>query len=69
MGGFVGVLLGFGIAILMVRIGMSKSFEAVVPVEWAIIGLPFCTAVEVIYGMLPDIKASRLNPFDALRYE
>jgi len=69
MGGIIGVLLGFGIGNLMVRIGMSTSFEAVVPVEWAVIGLLFCTAVGVIYGMLPAIKASRLNPIDALRYE
>ena len=54
---------------LMGRIGMSTSFEAVVPVDWAIIGLGFCTAVGTIYGMVPAIMASRLNPIDALRYE
>jgi putative ABC transport system permease protein len=37
--------------------------------EWAVIGLLFCTAVGVIFGMLPAIKASRLNPIDAIRYE
>jgi putative ABC transport system permease protein len=37
--------------------------------EWAVIGLLFCSAVGVIFGMLPAIKASRLNPIDALRYE
>jgi putative ABC transport system permease protein len=49
--------------------GISSSFEAVVPVGWALVGLLFCTAVGVIFGMLPAIKASRLNPIDALRYE
>jgi putative ABC transport system permease protein len=68
-GGIIGVLLGMGIGNAMVKIGMSSSFESAVPVEWAIIGLLFCTAVGVIFGMLPAIKASKLNPIDALRYE
>jgi putative ABC transport system permease protein len=48
---------------------MSSAFEATVPVAWAVIGLLFCTAVGVLFGMLPAVKASRLNPIDALRYE
>jgi putative ABC transport system permease protein len=67
VGGVIGVAVGFGIGNLMVV--ASSSFEAVVPVEWAVIGLLFCTAVGIIFGMLPAIKASRLNPIDALRFE
>jgi putative ABC transport system permease protein len=69
VGGVVGVLVGFGIGNTMVKLGMSSSFETAVPVEWAVIGLLFCTAVGILFGMLPAIKASRLNPIDALRYE
>ena len=69
LGGIIGVALGFGIGNMIVKLGMSSSFEAVVPMQWAVIGLLFCTAVGVIFGMLPAIKASRLNPIDALRYE
>jgi len=69
LGGIIGVIVGFGIGNMMVKMGISSSMEAVVPMEWAIIGLLFCTAVGVIFGMLPAIKASRLNPIDALRYE
>ena len=69
VGGVIGVLVGFGIGNMMVKMGISSSFEAVVPVGWAVVGLLFCTAVGVIFGMLPAIKASRLNPIDALRYE
>jgi len=69
VGGVIGVAVGFGFGNMMVKMGMSSSFEAVVPVEWAVIGLLFCTVVGVIFGMLPAIKASRLNPIDALRFE
>ena len=69
VGGVIGVLVGFGIGNMMIKMGMSSSFEAVVPMEWAVIGLLFCTAVGVIFGMVPAVKASRLHPIDALRYE
>jgi len=69
VGGVIGVIVGFGIGNMMIKLLMSSSFETVVPVEWGVIGLIFCTAVGVIFGMLPAIKASRLNPIDALRYE
>jgi len=69
VGGVIGVLLGFGIGNMMVKMGMGSAFESVVPMEWAVIGLLFCSAVGIIFGMLPAIKASRLNPIDALRYE
>jgi len=68
-GGIIGVLAGFGFGNMMVKMGMSPTFETVVPVNWAIIGLLFCTVVGVAFGMLPAIKASRLHPIDALRYE
>ncbi|HEX5788990.1 MAG TPA: ABC transporter permease [Woeseiaceae bacterium] len=69
IGGLIGVVLGFGMGNALVKGMMSPSFEASVPVQWAVIGLLFCTAVGVGFGMLPAIKAARLNPIDALRYE
>jgi len=69
VGGIIGVLMGFGFGNVFVKLGVSSEFESTVPMEWAVIGLLFCTAVGVIFGMLPAIKASRLNPIDALRYE
>jgi len=69
LGGIIGVALGFAIGNIIVKVGMSPTFETVVPMQWAVIGLLFCSAVGVLFGMLPAIKASRLNPIDALRYE
>jgi putative ABC transport system permease protein len=37
--------------------------------DWAIRGLLFCTTVGIVFGMWPAIRASRLVPIEALRYE
>ncbi len=69
VGGVIGVAIGMLFGNALVKVGMSSAFESVVPVQWAVVGLLFCTGVGVLFGMLPAIKASRLNPIDALRYE
>jgi putative ABC transport system permease protein len=66
IGGVIGVLAGFGLGNVVT---LFAPFEVTVPPEWAVIGLVFCSAVGVGFGLLPAIKASRLNPIDALRYE
>ena len=66
IGGVIGVLIGFGLGNL---VSVFTNFQARVPLEWAVIGLVFCSAVGVCFGLLPAIRASRLNPIEALRYE
>jgi len=66
VGGVVGVLVGFGLGNLVTAF---TSFALSVPLEWAVIGLVFCSAVGIIFGLLPAVRASRLNPVDALGYE
>jgi putative ABC transport system permease protein len=66
IGGVVGVLVGFGLGNLVTAF---TPFDISVPLEWAVIGLVFCSAVGIIFGLLPAIRASRLHPVDALRYE
>ena len=66
VGGVVGILVGFGLGNIVT---MFASFDASVPLEWALIGLGFCSAVGIGFGLLPAMKAARLHPIDALRYE
>jgi len=66
IGGVVGVLVGFGLGNLVT---LFTSFDVNVPLQWVFIGLAFCSAVGVAFGLLPAVRASRLKPIDALRYE
>jgi putative ABC transport system permease protein len=66
IGGVVGVALGFALGNV---VAIFTHFEPRIPLEWAIIGLLFCSAVGIGFGMLPAIRASRLDPIEALRYE
>jgi putative ABC transport system permease protein len=66
IGGAVGVLVGFGLGNLVT---VFTHFDINVPVRWAFIGLAFCSAVGIAFGLLPAVRASRLNPIDALHYE
>ena len=50
-------------------ITLFAPFDVNVPMEWAVIGIVFCSAVGIGFGLLPAIRASRLHPIDALRYE
>ena len=66
IGGIIGILSGIGLAYLI-------SFIAMVPVaiSWVaiVIAFVFSAMVGIIFGLLPSIQASRLDPIDALRYE
>lgn len=66
LGGIIGILLGFGLGNVMT---LMTSFEANIPYEWAFIGMGFCSVIGITFGMIPAIKASKLNPIDALQYE
>ena len=62
----------FGI-ILGILVGNSFSLVLntgfVVPWNWVIYGIVICTLVGLLAGLYPALKAGRLNPIEALRYE
>ena len=57
-----GVLVGNVVAILL-----HTGF--VVPWGWVIIGIVVCSVVGLVAGLYPALKASKLDPIVALRYE
>jgi putative ABC transport system permease protein len=66
VGGLVGVVLG----ILGGNVAaLSFSIPAVIPYDWAVIGLVVCSIVGIIFGTYPAWKAANLDPIESLRYE
>ncbi len=66
VGGVLGVMVGFGMGNVVT---LFTEFEVDVPLEWAVAGVVFCSVVGLSFGLWPALKASKLNPIDALRYE
>lgn len=66
IGGLIGVITGFGLGNL---VSAFTDFAINIPIQWSVIGLIFCTAVGLIFGIWPAYKASYLNPVESLRYE
>jgi putative ABC transport system permease protein len=66
MGGLVGVIFGL---LLGNIIGFFMNTGFVVPWLWIVLGVSLCACVGVISGIYPAVKASKLNPINALRYE
>lgn len=66
IGGLVGIILGVGIAKVVSAI---SPVPASVPVMSVVIGLVFCSFVGIIFGVYPAVKAARMDPISALRYE
>lgn len=66
LGAFFGIILGIlgGNFLSML---MDTGF--VVPWNWVLLGIIICSIVGLVAGLYPALKAGRLNPIEALRYE
>lgn len=66
LGGLLGIILGIlagnGVSMLI-----GSAF--IIPWQWMFAGVALCLLVSLASGVLPAIKASKLDPIDALRYE
>jgi len=65
-GGVLGILLGTAIGL---AIHWLSGFPISLPWWSFAIGIGFSASVGVFFGMIPAIRASRLDPIEALRYE
>jgi putative ABC transport system permease protein len=66
LGAFFGIILGILVGNLF-SIVLKTGF--VVPWNWVAYGIIICSIVGLAAGLYPALKAGRLNPIEALRYE
>jgi putative ABC transport system permease protein len=66
-GGVIGVLLGGAIS-LLINLAVP-SLPSSIPLWSIILAVAVSTSVGLFFGMYPAIKAARLDPVEALRYE
>ncbi|MCK4299621.1 MAG: FtsX-like permease family protein, partial [Planctomycetes bacterium] len=69
IGGLVGVTVGQLLTTAIANIPNAQLEKAYIP-AWAIaLSFGFAMAVGLFFGMIPAVKAARLDPIDALRHE
>lgn len=69
MGGVGGLVLGIGIGNLLSGLITKGAGGFVVPWLWMALGILVCVTVGILSGVYPAIRASKLDPIEALRYE
>lgn len=62
VGVFLGIMMGFGVSVIV----EGRFF---IPWNWMLLGFSVCIGVGLVSGLYPALKASKLDPIEALRYE
>ena len=70
IGGALGVLLGVGISLLVARVPVNGQFlDPVISPGAVLLAFGVSATIGLFFGFYPAMRASRLHPIEALRYE
>ncbi len=66
VGGAIGIATGFGIGLV---VKSTLDFPVSTPLWSVVLGFGVSSAIGIVFGLWPALKAARLDPIEALRYE
>jgi putative ABC transport system permease protein len=66
IGGILGIIIGAGVA---GGVHLATGFPVSLPWWSFALGIGFSAGVGIFFGMVPAVRASRLDPIEALRHE
>jgi putative ABC transport system permease protein len=71
IGGIIGIIIGYGLSILVAIIGAQSGFPLEAAINWEItLGtLAFSMILGMVAGAIPAYRAARMDPIEALRFE
>ena len=67
VGGVIGIFVGWMISLALKQ--LAPALPSVIPIWAVVLGFVVSCSVGLIFGMWPAVKAARLDPIEALRYE
>ena len=65
-GGIVGIIMGISGGNI---VSLIFKIPAIIPFDWALIGLVVCSVIGIGFGIYPAWRAAQLDPIESLRFE
>jgi putative ABC transport system permease protein len=69
IGGILGILLGWGITVVVKQIPAASQIPILITPGTVAVAVGVSVGIGVIFGLYPAMRAARLHPIQALRYE
>ena len=69
IGGILGILLGWGITVVVKQIPAAAQIPILITPGTVGVAVGVSVAIGVVFGLYPAMRAARLHPIQALRYE
>lgn len=64
-----GGVIGVGLGYLLSWVANMMNFPTIVPLWSVLVSFGVCALIGIIFGLGPSLKAARMDPIEALRYE